>query len=234
VLPTVAAPETREDTRVIRLAEGQAARRLLIAEDQPDNRLLLHTLLERMGFEVREAVNGEQAVDLAREWHPDLIFMDMRMPVMDGMEATRRIKANAAGPVTKVVALTAHALEQDRIEMLAAGCDGFIRKPYRETEIWDTLTEHLGVRFQYGNQAMGTGVETPGLDSSEVKGLPRATLLELRDALELLDAAHCLDIVVRITVSDAPLGQRLRSMVERLQYRGLLDAVDDALTETTL
>jgi signal transduction histidine kinase/FixJ family two-component response regulator len=228
---TIRKPPDR--ARVIGLEDGQLTRRLVVAEDQPDNRLLLHTLLERMGFEVQEALNGKEAVNLAQQWHPDLIFMDMRMPVMDGMEATRRIKADLATSTTKIVALTAHALEQDRIEMLAAGCDAFIRKPYREIEVWDVLAQHLGVRFRHERQVVDSDAATTEVDSSELKAFPQVILLELRDALELLDGARCMEIISRITASDVPLGGRLRAMVERLRYRELLEAVDTAMKEST-
>jgi CheY-like chemotaxis protein len=78
-----------------------------------------------------------------------LIWMDIRMPVMDGLATTRRIKASHAGANTKIVAVTAHALEEERREIMAAGCDDFIRKPYRDVDIVDALSKHLGVRFVY-------------------------------------------------------------------------------------
>jgi signal transduction histidine kinase/DNA-binding NarL/FixJ family response regulator len=233
VLPAEALPETREDARVIGLAEGEPVRRLLIVEDHPDNRLLLHTLLERLGFELREAVNGQEAVDLAIKWHPDLIFMDMRMPVMDGLEATRRIKADPVGRQAKIVALTAHALEQDRTEILAAGCDDFIRKPFHESEIWDALARHLTVRFVYDNEAVSSHADTSRLDPSDLKALPRTTLVELRDALELLDGARCLAVIGDIQTSDALLAQHLQAMVESLRYNELLEALDTAVKEAT-
>jgi CheY-like chemotaxis protein/nitrogen-specific signal transduction histidine kinase len=144
--------EERYD-RVIGLKPGQPAYRILIAEDQPENRLLLRKMLEPLGFELREAVNGEEAVALCEQWHPHLILMDIRMPVMDGQEATRRIKAGDAGAQTRIVAITAHALEEERKEILAAGCDDFIRKPYAEAELMDALARHLGVHFIYEEEA---------------------------------------------------------------------------------
>jgi CheY-like chemotaxis protein len=110
-------------------------------------------MLEPLGFELREAVNGEEAVALCEQWHPHLILMDIRMPVMDGQEATRRIKAGDAGAQTRIVAITAHALEEERKEILAAGCDDFIRKPYAEAELMDALARHLGVHFIYEEEA---------------------------------------------------------------------------------
>jgi len=128
-----------EHKRVTGLAEGQGRYRLLITEDHPENRLLLRKLLEPLGFDLREAVNGKEAVALFEQWRPHLVWMDIRMPrmpVMNGLEATRRIRESDAGAQTRIVALTAHALEEERREILEAGCDDFIRKPYRDTEIF--------------------------------------------------------------------------------------------------
>jgi signal transduction histidine kinase/CheY-like chemotaxis protein len=138
--------ESRYD-RVIGVAPDQPRRRLLIVEDQPINRMLLFKILEPLDFELREADNGQTALMHFERWRPHLIWMDIRMPIMDGLEATRRIKATEAGRRTKIVAVTAHALEEERTEILAAGCDDFIRKPYQVTEIFECLTKHLGVRY---------------------------------------------------------------------------------------
>jgi CheY-like chemotaxis protein/anti-sigma regulatory factor (Ser/Thr protein kinase) len=138
--------ESRHD-RVIGVAPDQPRYRLLIVEDQPINRVLLCKILEPLGFELREADNGQAALMHFEQWQPHLIWMDIRMPVMDGLEATRRIKATEAGRRIKIIAVTAHALEEERTEILAAGCDDFIRKPYHVTEIFECLAKHLGVRY---------------------------------------------------------------------------------------
>jgi CheY-like chemotaxis protein len=143
VLPTVETPAESGRGRITGLAEGQPCLRILIAEDQRENRLLLRKFLEPLGFELREAVNGQEAVALFEEWRPHLIWMDLRMPVMDGLEAARRIKTTGAGNRTKIVALTAHALEDERKRILAAGCDDLVRKPYREDELFDVMARHL-------------------------------------------------------------------------------------------
>ena len=118
-----------EHGRVIGIEKGQPRYRLLIAEDQLENRILLHKILEPFDFDIREAANGKEAVEIFEKWHPDLIWMDIRMPVMDGLEATHRIKSTEAGSHTKIIAITAQALEEDRIKIMHAGCDDFIRNP---------------------------------------------------------------------------------------------------------
>jgi CheY-like chemotaxis protein len=125
----------------------QPSYRMLIAEDQEDNRQLLSQILEKQGFQVRTVENGEACIELFKEWHPDLIWMDWYMPIMDGVEATRRIRVLPGGEEVKVVAVTASAfLEQER-EARGMGMDDFIRKPYRSSEIYACLSRLLGFAF---------------------------------------------------------------------------------------
>jgi predicted ATPase/signal transduction histidine kinase/CheY-like chemotaxis protein len=121
------------------LAPGPPAPRILVVEDQRDNRLLLSRLLREAGFEVREAENGEEAIGLFPQWRPHLIWMDMRMPVLDGYETTRRIRGLAGGESVKIVAVTASAFEEQREDILACGCDELVRKPFRENEIFEAM-----------------------------------------------------------------------------------------------
>lgn len=232
VLPANAIPVDAPQGRVTGLAENQPRRRLLIAEDQRENRMLLHRLIEPMGFSVREAVDGREALALFHQWHPDLIWMDVRMPVMDGLEATRRIRATDAGARTKIIAVTAHALEEERHEILAAGCDDLIRKPYRQEEIFETLAKHLGVQFQYAEeQATATGGQANGLDAARLGSLPPALIEELLKAAELLDGRHCLELADRIACVDQELGECLRRMVKNLEYKRLLAVLDTLVAE---
>lgn len=217
-----------EHKRVTGLAEGQGRYRLLITEDQPENRLLLRKLLEPLGFNLREAVNGKEAVALFEQWRPHLIWMDIRMPVMNGLEATRRIRESDAGAQTRIVALTAHALEEERREILEAGCDDFIRKPYRDIEIFEALAKHLGVRFLYAEeQEPAAATEEEELDVAQLKKIPQDLIEKLREATVLLDDQHCLKVAGMISDHNHELGERLRCMVENLQYKEMLAVLDN-------
>jgi signal transduction histidine kinase/CheY-like chemotaxis protein len=227
VLPAEVAPATPGQGRVVGLLDGQPRYRILIVEDQPDNRLLLLNLLEPLGFELRQAVNGKEAVEQFEKWQPHLIWMDVRMPEMDGMEATRRIKSTEAGARTKIIALTAHALEDERREILAAGCDDFVRKPYRDSDIFDALSTHLGVRYRYSESRV-PGTET-ALSASVADGLrelPPHLADDLLRALQFLEGPRILDVVARIGELNRGLGEQLRRMAENLQYRDLLEILN--------
>jgi CheY-like chemotaxis protein len=169
-------------------------------------------------------------VALAEQWHPHLIWMDIRMPEMDGLEATRQIKASEAGAQIKIVALTAHALEHERVEILAAGCDDFICKPYRLTTIFEALEKNLGVRFLYDEEPPPAArAETAGLSVGLLVKLPAALLEELRQAAVLLDGPRCLALAAKIGAIDDELGARLRRMVGNLQYQELLEVLDTSI-----
>ena len=153
-LPVGLADETEaltyEPRRVVSgLAPGQPTYRLLVVDDNAANRTLLVRLFEPLGFEVKEAEQGQQAIEIWEDWSPHLIWMDMRMPVMDGYEATRTIKGTTKGQATVIIALTASALEEDREVILSEGCNDYVRKPFREDELFETLNKHLGIEFTY-------------------------------------------------------------------------------------
>lgn len=140
---------TQENRRIIALEPGQPEYRILVVDDRLESRLLLVKLLASLGFVVQEAENGQQAVELWLTWEPHLIWMDMRMPVMDGYEATKQIKTHLKGQATVVIALTASAFEEERSVILSVGCDDFVAKPFREQVVLEKMAQYLGVRYIY-------------------------------------------------------------------------------------
>ncbi|MDZ8186688.1 MAG: PAS domain S-box protein [Nostoc sp. ChiSLP02] len=155
--------------RVCSLASAQKEYRILIVDDATDSRLVLLKILTCIGFVVKEATNGEEAIAIWQQWQPHLIFMDMRMPIMDGYEATKQIKTREKTIIenlsctlstakmrstiqnrkTIIIALTAHAFEEQREAIIKAGCDDFINKPFREEELLEKISEYLGVKYIY-------------------------------------------------------------------------------------
>lgn len=220
--------------KVMGLVEGQPHYRLLVVEDQFENRLLLHKILEPLGFELHDAFNGEEAVMRYETWKPDLIFMDMRMPVMGGLEATRRIRASEDGEKVKIIALTAHALENERVEILEAGCDDLVRKPYRENELFEALTKHLGIRFLYEKSEVEVVNSEQNISEELLKTLPIELLEMLHHALVLLDEDECLKMAGMISDINPVLGNQIRNKVEKFQHDELLLVLNKALNTLRL
>jgi two-component system, cell cycle response regulator DivK len=120
--------------------------RILVVEDQEDNRRILRDLLGSVGFEVIEAVTGQEGVRLAEVHRPDLILMDIQLPGLDGYEATRRIKANPALRPIPIIAVTSYALSGDDVKAFAAGCDAYVTKPFSPRALLAKIREHLATR----------------------------------------------------------------------------------------
>lgn len=135
--------------RVVGIHAGTKVLRILVADDQSENRDWLMKLLTAIGFSVRGADNGETALRNWEEWSPQLILMDLHMPVMDGLEATRRIKADPRGKETVIVALTASAMDGDRRTASQSGVDGFLTKPCREDELLEKMRGLLNIVYDY-------------------------------------------------------------------------------------
>ncbi|MEN6317374.1 MAG: PAS domain S-box protein [Syntrophaceae bacterium] len=215
--------------RVVSLAAGQRIPRILVVEDIPESRALLVDILKPVGFEVREAVNGEEAVKIFEEWQPHFVWMDMRMPVMDGMEATRRIRSMEAGKSAVIVALTAHALEEEREPILAAGCDELVSKPFRAEELFAVMARHLGLHYVYaGEEGKKESAEAAFvLRPEHLTALPVELREELHDAVLRLDTKQTLDTIGKITQQNRSMGAALHMLVENMDYGSLLTLLEN-------
>ena len=118
-------------------------KRILVVEDQEDNRTILRDLLGMAGYELIEATNGAEGIELALREKPDLILMDIQLPLIDGYEATRRIKDNAALKATPIIAVTSYALSGDEAKARAAGCDAYVTKPFSPRELLAKVRQYL-------------------------------------------------------------------------------------------
>jgi two-component system cell cycle response regulator DivK len=119
------------------------SKRILVVEDQEDNRQILRDLLASAGFEMLEAENGQEAITAATTHKPDLILMDIQLPILDGYEATRRIKADAALKAIPIIVVTSYALSGDETKARAAGCDDYVTKPYSPRALLAKIRQHL-------------------------------------------------------------------------------------------
>ncbi len=212
-------------------APGQPIYRVLIVEDQIENQLLLTQLMENIGVQVKIAKDGKQGVDLFHSWHPDLIWMDRRMPVMDGLEATKAIRQLPDGKDVKIIAVTASAFMEQRDEMLEAGMDDFLRKPYRAHEIYESMAKHLGIKFIYEG---GVNVEEPlhELTSDMLIRLPQGLREELIAALESLENERIALIINKVAPYDQQLERILMKLADNYDYPTILQALNNAQSST--
>ncbi|MCC7264601.1 MAG: response regulator [Candidatus Latescibacteria bacterium] len=228
-------PATRvEQLRVIGLAEGQPVHRVLIVEDQVENWLLLRRLLEGAGFEVQVAENGAAGVERFQAWRPHFIWMDIRMPLLDGMEATRQIRALPGGKEVKIAAITASVYREERDAVMAAGMDDFVRKPFQPAEIFDCLARHLGVQYRYAAAPLATGAAPePPVPAQALAALPADLRRALVSALISLDGEQISRSIGPIAALDPALGKQLAQQAGHLQYSALLQAAQAAEEATT-
>ncbi|MGB5684865.1 MAG: AAA family ATPase [Candidatus Electrothrix sp.] len=212
------------------LAPGQKIFRLLIVEDVVENRKILVKLLTGIGFKVKEASNGAQGVEICQAWQPDLVWMDIRMPVMDGYEATREIRKTTAGKNVVIIALTAQTFGNEREKALDAGCNDFISKPYIEEELFAALKKHLGVQFMYQDEdkedkedkdkkSNDVGEQAAGsLDPNTIGGLPEDARKALLEATAKLDQESFFSVLEQLPPFHGKTAAALRALVENYQF----------------
>jgi PAS domain S-box-containing protein len=209
---------------VLKLRPDQTACRVLIADDIEDNRQLLAQLLTPVGFEVRLATNGAEALHEFEQWRPHLILMDFRMPVMDGHEAIRRIRAMPGGEIPKIIAVTASAMDENRQELMEIGADDFISKPFREAELFQKIHTHVGMEYVYAEHPTSSNhEESPELTSESLSDLPHDVIDQMRDAVVTADLDQLLAKIDDVEALDLRIAQGLRRLAESFQYQKLLD-----------
>lgn len=213
---------------VVGLKPGQPSWRILVVEDNMENRLLLCSLLTQAGFDIREAENGAEGVDLFEQWKPHFIWMDMRMPVMDGYQATTKIRSLPGGDRVKIVALTASVFKEEHETILIAGCDEVANKPFQIHEIFVCMERMLGVKYIYANQKKEEMApeETDKIDLSALAKLPTELLTQLSAAAVELDTEVTLATLNEISPHNPELALALGSLVEQMDWDYLLEALN--------
>ncbi len=226
--------------QVTGLAPGQPSYRLLVVDDHLESRLLLRQLLEPVGFKVLEAAGGREAVDLFLKDHPHLVWMDIRMPEMDGFEAARKIR-EAEGPRrdegsavrTPIIAFTAGVMENKESSSLGGVFDDWVYKPFREEELFARLEKHLGAQFVYRQAAgspagAGKAPEKAVLTPSDLAFLPAEWLEEFSRTLKSGRSKKLLTLIDQIQPDYAKTGQALGDLVRIHQFEKLFALVQGA------
>ena len=221
-------PEAVPVRRVLGLAEGQNPWRVLVVDDSDANRLLLKRVIEGVGFDVREASNGQEAVEVFNAWHPHFIWMDMRMPVMDGYEAARTIRNSPGSRQTVIAALTASTStsQEDQARVFASGCVALLRKPFQPSDIFETMRRYLKVQYRYAEpEDEPTPPSAPADLHAPLSTLPEAARAELRAALRAGDLEALERFVNDLETTNPALVRALREPLDAFRYDELLAAL---------
>ena len=212
--------KTGSAKQIISLEAGQTHYRILIAEDVEENRLLLLKLFGRIGLEVRTVNNGAEAISVWKQWQPHLIWMDILMPVLDGYEATRRIRALPGGQETIIIAVTANAFSDAQIVALEAGCNDYVSKPYREQILFEKMSQYLGLCYCYQEEipSLPDGAEFKGrLTADALAVMPPVWIKSLHQAALQMDEDEVRKLIQQIPSTQAGLVNNLNNLVDNFR-----------------
>ncbi|MBV2089377.1 MAG: response regulator [Candidatus Thiodiazotropha sp. (ex Ctena orbiculata)] len=208
---------------VLCLAPDQPKWRILIADDNKENLQLLKKLLTQVGFRVKEAKDGQEAIDIYKQWRPDFIWMDMRMPNVDGYEATRIIRNLPNGDNIKIVAITASAFKEQKSKILDAGCDEVVRKPYRSYEIFDVMSDVLGASFIYDATTVDKQPNNKLVSPDRINSLPQEIVDNLFLSSKQLDAESILSIVEDNDIITKDISEVLVTLSKEFRFDTIIE-----------
>ncbi|MDX2243701.1 MAG: PAS domain S-box protein [Leptolyngbyaceae cyanobacterium bins.302] len=225
VADVASVPLPTPQRQFIGLVPGQPTYRILIVDDQPENRSLLARLMTQLGMEIREATNGQEAVTLYQQWHPHLVWMDIRMPVLDGYEATQQIRSLSSEPTPVVIALTAQASMSDRGLALRSGCNDFVTKPFNENLLYDKMAEYLNLQFAYAESPQHSNTHAfasqnahPVLTAESFAVMPEEWLTAVYHAAQVCDEEEIEQLLHHIPEAHVLLANQLRQLIHDYQF----------------
>jgi signal transduction histidine kinase/CheY-like chemotaxis protein len=212
---------------VIGIKPKQPRYKILIVDDKEVNRWLLINLLKPLNFELKEASNGQEAIEIWEKWQPHLIWMDMRMPIMNGYEATQHIKSTIKGNATVIIAITASVLEEEKNITLSAGCDDFVRKPFKESIIFETMAKHLGIEYLYeDNIEKPITIKTKTLTLEDLQVMSSEWISKLYQAALDLDDDLIIELIKEIPSEYDTLTQSIQDLVDKYQLDYILNLIE--------
>jgi len=226
IADSIETPASPLGQSVIGVEPGQPHYRILIVEDGEDNRLLLLKLLSPLGFDVRTANHGQEAIAVWKVWQPHLIWMDLLMPVMDGYEATQRIRALPGGTETVIIALTANAFNDAQHAALEVGCNDYLPKPYQADRLFELMAKHLGIRYCYRAETQGIKLSSGSkfiLTPQSLKVMPPQWRSAVEEAALGMEEDRLAELIAEIPADHQNLAQNLTHLVENFRLDLILD-----------
>jgi CheY-like chemotaxis protein len=234
--------QTIQSTRKVIELEPNQKYRILVAEDDLASRQLLVHLLTSVGFQVQEAVNGQEAVALWQSWQPHLIWMDIQMPIMDGYEAVKQIRlaenqdilaslnqADKMSISTIIIALTSNVFEEQRNAILKTGCNDFMCKPFQENLLFEKMAHHLKVRYLYkSEQSIPQIFPLPiSLTKQDLNVMPSEWIQQLYQAALAMDDQLVTDLIQHIPEAQTALSNLLMNLVDNFRLDIIIDCIDN-------
>jgi len=219
-----------KDHEIIGLETGFDPVKILVVDDIYENRKLLKELLLPIGFIVREACNGAEALKIFRQWGPNAVLMDMRMPVMDGYVATEKIKTLPQGKNTLVIALTASAFEDSKYEVMAAGVDEYIRKPFNPGELFKKLGQGLNLQYRYNHSSDTKEVYNKEQILSSLRSIPKTAILSMKKAISEGDIEYFKLLIEQLPDQYDSVADYLYELGDKYDYKKitlLLNSVEN-------
>jgi CheY-like chemotaxis protein len=217
--------DKKNNKRIIGIMNPSEQYRILVVDDKEENRKVAADLLNSVGFEVNEAVNGKEAIAIFEQWNPHLILMDMRMPVMDGYEATNLIKSTEKGKQTPVVAITASLFEDDKAKAITHDIDGYIRKPFRENELFNTIGQILGLVFITEEEKPANPpskyMNNPEAIVEDMARLPENLRAQMLNKVEAADFHQVIELIKNIESDNPDLADHLIDLADNYDYTRL-------------
>ncbi len=208
-----------------KLKPGQKPYRVLVVDDKEDNRAFLVELLECAGFSVEESVDGLDAIKKFTAWSPDIILMDLNMPVMNGYESIIRIREMEKGGDLPIIAVTASAFEEDRQKVFEINANGYLRKPFKAEELYEILKEHLNVEYCYEDGPQDEKPDSRHDIQAELAKLPDELNLRMLEAAINLDQ----DLLAELVGNAEPLSPHVRGKITGLVNRYQFDLLINLL-----
>ena len=244
--------ESDQLPRIIGLVAHQSQYRVLVADDDANSRALLANLLTPVGFDVRTTADGAEALAMWRQWQPDILLTDLRMPGMDGLTVTRQIRTKTIGLVDGatttssttnsatgapanplIIAVTASSFREEDATILAAGCDDILRKPFRVPALFDMLQKHLGIEYVYADRAAAphdVATLAPALDSAAATqafaALPADLVTRLSQAAIRSDMAGVEQAITEVRAQNADVGALLAELAREFAYERIVGLIE--------
>ena len=219
--------QKREMRRVIGIKTKIDKPKMLVADDMESNRDLVKQLFEPFGFQVEEATNGLDALEIVERWQPHVILMDKVMPVMDGIESTKKIRETQIGKNIVIVCVSANVFENEREKVLSAGVDAFLAKPFKNHDLFDLLEKLLDIEVEY--EVEQTNVTDASDRSSELESLMQLSIDDLESLKAVSQKDEMLKQISKLADQDAMLAITLWEIAEHMSVSTLHALIEQAL-----